>query len=485
MGFPFFGETLQMVLQPGQARRGGRDYRWDRGEPEARSSPAPPHARLSTAFLSQRGKFLQMKRRKYGFIYKTHLFGRPTVRVMGADNVRRILLGEHRLVSVHWPASVRTILGSGCLSNLHDSSHKQRKKVIMQAFSREALQCYVPVITEEVGNCLEQWLSCGERGLLVYPQVKRLMFRIAMRILLGCESRLASGGDAEQQLVEAFEEMTRNLFSLPIDVPFSGLYRGMKARNLIHARIEENIRAKICGLRAAEAGAGYKDALQLLIEHSWERGERLDMQASGSFGRSTAEFGLEVFQLKQSSTELLFGGHETTASAATSLITYLGLYPHVLQKVREELKSKDLLCKTNQDNKLDIETLEQLKYIGCVIKETLRLNPPVPGGFRVALKTFELNGYQIPKGWNVIYSICDTHDVADIFTNKEEFNPDRFMLPHPDDASRTEHALRRVSEKKEMRAPCKEKLEPFGDGTATCERASSLSLGASEQERGN
>lgn len=70
-----------------------------------------------------------MKRRKYGFIYKTHLFGRPTVRVMGADNVRRILLGEHRLVSVHWPASVRTILGSGCLSNLHDSSHKQRKKV--------------------------------------------------------------------------------------------------------------------------------------------------------------------------------------------------------------------------------------------------------------------------------------------------------------------------------------------------------------------
>lgn len=70
-----------------------------------------------------------MKRRKYGFIYKTHLFGRPTVRVMGADNVRRILLGEHRLVSVQWPASVRTILGSGCLSNLHDSSHKQRKKV--------------------------------------------------------------------------------------------------------------------------------------------------------------------------------------------------------------------------------------------------------------------------------------------------------------------------------------------------------------------
>lgn len=174
----------------------------------------------------------------------------------------------------------------------------------MQAFSREALQCYVPVIAEEVSSCLEQWLSCGERGLLVYPEVKRLMFRIAMRILLGCEPGPAGGGEDEQQLVEAFEEMTRNLFSLPIDVPFSGLYRvravcgvgvgdrklgrpltarslraqGVKARNLIHARIEENIRAKIRRLQAAEPDAGCKDALQLLIEHSWERGERLDMQ---------------------------------------------------------------------------------------------------------------------------------------------------------------------------------------------------------------
>lgn len=93
----------------------------------------------------------------------------------------------------------------------------------MQAFNREALQCYVPVIAEEVSSCLEQWLSCGERGLLVYPEVKRLMFRIAMRILLGCEPGPAGGGEDEQQLVEAFEEMTRNLFSLPIDVPFSGL----------------------------------------------------------------------------------------------------------------------------------------------------------------------------------------------------------------------------------------------------------------------
>ncbi|XP_007440816.1 cytochrome P450 26A1-like [Python bivittatus] len=380
MGLPFLGETLQLVLQ--------------------------------------RRKFLLMKRRKYGHIYKTHLFGRPTVRVMGVENVRHILLGEHRLVAVQWPASVRIILGSGCLSNLHDGQHKHRKKVIMKAFSREALEHYTPVIQEEVCACLKLWLSASSASgscLLVYPELKRLMFRIAMRILLGFQPNQA-GSTSEQQLVDTFEEMIRNLFSLPIYVPFSGLYKGLRARDVIHAKIEEIIREK---LDEKEPSNGYKDVLQLLIEHTQSRGEQLNMQ-----------------ELKESATELLFGGHETTASAATSLITFLGLHPEVLQKVRKELQEKGLLGNCSQEKLLGMEVLEQLKYTGCVVKETVRLSPPVPGGFRVALKTFELNGYQIPKGWNVIYSISDTHSVAELFTNKEEFNPDRFMVPFPEDASR-------------------------------------------------
>lgn len=70
-----------------------------------------------------------MKREKYGYIYRTHLFGNRTVRVTGADNVKQILLGEHRLVSAQWPASVRAILGTETLSNMHGAQHKTKKKV--------------------------------------------------------------------------------------------------------------------------------------------------------------------------------------------------------------------------------------------------------------------------------------------------------------------------------------------------------------------
>lgn len=95
-------------------------------------------------------------------------------------------------------------------------------QAIMRAFSREALEHYIPIIQEEVRAAVKEWLA-KDSCVLVYPEMKRLMFRIAMRILLGFEPEQIKTD--EQQLVEAFEEMIKNLFSLPIDVPFSGLYR--------------------------------------------------------------------------------------------------------------------------------------------------------------------------------------------------------------------------------------------------------------------
>lgn len=44
--------------------------------------------------------------------------------------------------------------------------------------------------------------------------------------------------------------------------------------------------------------------------------------------------------IKESATELLFGGHETTASTATSLIMFLGLNPQVVDRLRQELMDK-------------------------------------------------------------------------------------------------------------------------------------------------
>lgn len=65
---------------------------------------------------------------------------------------------------------------------------------------------------------------------------------------------------------------------------------------------------------------------------------------------------------------------------------------------------------------LNIESLEQLKYTGCVIKETLRINPPVPGGFRVALKTFELNVSNLMVSLLYDLEVLDYMDLYKVLT---------------------------------------------------------------------
>ena len=37
-----------------------------------------------------------------------------------------------------------------------------------------------------------------------------------------------------------------------------------------------------------------------------------------------------------------------------------------------------------------------------------------------------LQGFQIPKGWTVVFSIRETHENTDLFSNGDQFNPDRW-----------------------------------------------------------
>jgi len=42
-------------------------------------------------------KYQRQRQRQFGDIYRTHLFGRPTIVVIGEENVRKILLSEGKI----------------------------------------------------------------------------------------------------------------------------------------------------------------------------------------------------------------------------------------------------------------------------------------------------------------------------------------------------------------------------------------------------
>ncbi|KAM6390445.1 cytochrome P450 26C1 [Pluvialis apricaria] len=439
MGWPFFGETLHWLLQG--------------------------------------SRFHSSRRERYGNVFKTHLLGRPVVRVTGAENIRKILLGEHTLVSTQWPQSTQIILGSHTLLSSIGDLHRQRRKILARVFSRAALESYLPRIQKVVSWELRGW--CMEPGsIAVYSSAKTLTFRIAARILLGLRLEEKQFKD----LAKTFEQLVENLFSLPLNIPFSGLRKGIKARDMLHEFMEKAIQEKLQRNNPED----HSDALDFIINSAKEHGKEFTMQ-----------------ELKESAIELIFAAFFTTASASTSLILLLLKHPSVIEKIRRELMSHELYqqcehcpagpcpdtltaqsrnsrktflrptakdacedqsqppgameecspqpralpeptlpqsspcaepqprepsgqsCRCPSD--ISLEKLSRLRYLDCVIKEVLRVLPPVSGGYRTALQTFELDGYQIPKGWSVMYSIRDTHETATVYQSPPGgFDPDRF-----------------------------------------------------------
>ncbi|MBN3307162.1 cytochrome P450 26B1 [Amia ocellicauda] len=376
-------------------------------------------------WLFQGSGFHASRRQKYGNVFKTHLLGRPLIRVTGAENVRKVLMGEHNLVSVEWPQSTRTLLGPNSLANSIGDIHRKRRKVFAKVFSHEALESYLPKIQQVIQETLRVWSSNPE-PISVYQESQRLSFQMAVRVLLG----FRISDEEMRHLFNTFQDFVDNVFSLPIDLPFTGYRKGIRARDTLQKGIEKAIRDKLHNSQ----GKDYADALDILVESGKENGMELSMQ-----------------ELKESTIELIFAAFATTASASTSLIMELLKHPAVLEKLRDELRNNGILhngCLC--EGALRLDNICSLKYLDCVIKEVLRLYTPVSGGYRTAMQTFELDGFQIPKGWSVMYSIRDTHDTAAVFKDVETFDPERFSQERSEDKEGRFHYL------------------PFGGGVRTC-----------------
>ncbi|XP_055499332.1 cytochrome P450 26B1-like [Leucoraja erinacea] len=369
-------------------------------------------------WLLQGCEFHSSRRRQHGHVFKTHLLGRPVVRVSGAALLPPLLLEETSRVGVSWPRSAHDMLGPHSLANSSGHTHRARRKVYARVFSQAALDSYLPQIVKLVREAVTGW--CARPGpVSVYPENKRLTLRIAAAALLGSLP-------SQEELTDLFtnmEQLSENIFTLPIDVPGSGYRKGIRARDKLHQYLGKVIEAR----RQAGVCEDQPGALGILARSSKEQGMDMGVQ-----------------ELTEAAVELMFAAFATTASAATSLVLQLIKHPAVVAKLREELQTRALGAGAL------LRDISRLRYLDNVVKEVLRVLPPVSGGYRVALHTFELAGFQIPKGWSVLYSIRDTHNTSPIFQDLEEFNPDRFDEDQMKSKNLRFHYL------------------PFGDGVRRC-----------------
>ncbi|XP_071949265.1 cytochrome P450 26B1-like [Antedon mediterranea] len=360
MGWPIIGETFQLILKG--------------------------------------SKFYEERFKKHGKIFKTHVLGKPIIRVYGAENLQKIFQLENEILAPSLPTSTRSLLGQHAISGMFGTLHAVARKRIMEAFRHSALESYVPSIQKQIDETLENW--CSKEKVTVYPEMRELIFRVNGSTLCGfnySKTEILS-------LTETFKVFSDNIFCLPINIPGSGLNKGMKAREILLERIGASVRKK----RESDSLED-RTALRLLMEYMDETKDDVDDKI-----------------IKDVVLELLFASFSTTSSAATTLLMNLSRHPEVVARIKQELEESGLYSLDNVHG-LSLAEINSLKYTAAVVRESLRLTPPVGGGFRKVLQTFTLEGKQIPKGWTLLWSIRETMGYSSYYDNVDQFYPDRFI----------------------------------------------------------
>jgi cytochrome P450 len=78
-----------------------------------------------------------------------------------------------------------------------------------------------------------------------------------------------------------------------------------------------------------------------------------------------------------------------------------------------------------------VEQLASLPLLERVVKESLRILPPVPLNHRITAVETELGGYTIPRGTEVISSIYHTHRMPELYERPSHFLPERWEQLEP------------------------------------------------------
>ncbi|KAG4400013.1 hypothetical protein GLYMA_08G350800v4 [Glycine max] len=173
------------------------------------------------------------------------------------------------------------------------------------------------------------------------------------------------------------------------------------------------------------------------------------IEADGADNKLTRE-SAKAFAL-----DMFIAGTNGPASVLEWSLAELVRNPHVFKKAREEIESvvgKERLVKESD--------IPNLPYLQAVLKETLRLHPPTPIFAREAMRTCQVEGYDIPENSTILISTWAIGRDPNYWDDALEYKPERFLFS--DDPGKSKIDVRGQYYQ----------LLPFGSGRRSCPGAS-------------
>lgn len=167
---------------------------------------------------------------------------------------------------------------------------------------------------------------------------------------------------------------------------------------------------------------GYRRALQQMDTYLYQliAARRASLGEASDLLGSLIVSGMSDALIRDQLLTMLIAGHDTSTALLAWVIHLLATHDEIQQTLHAEIDSVlDARVPT-------LAAINQLSYLDRVIKESLRLYPPIHLGSRIAATEVEFQGYTFPPGTRVLYSIYLSHRHKAYWPNPQRFDPDRF-----------------------------------------------------------
>ena len=342
--------------------------------------------------------FSQYMADRYGPVHRSSAFMRKTVVMLGPEANEFVLMDRDRNFSSEggWNPLLGHLFPNGLMLRDFDN-HRAHRKIMQAAFKSPAMRNYIDYLNKGVSDRLDVWATHPDFNF--YPAIKQLTLDLAASVFLG----VPLGPEADR-LNKAFaDSVAAAIAVVRVPIPGTKFGRGVKGRKYIQVYLRDQVPAR-------RDGNG-EDMFTLLCQATDEDGNRFT-----------------VDEIVDHMNFLMMAAHDTLTSSMTTMIHELAQHNEWQDTLRQECRSVGL-----SPNLLPYDKLDDLQMMEWAFKETLRLNPPVPMIPRRTIRDVEFGGYKIPANTSITISPGHTHKMEEIWTNPENFEPDRFSDQRAED----------------------------------------------------
>jgi cytochrome P450 len=233
----------------------------------------------------------------------------------------------------------------------------------------------------------------------IADDMMKLTLYVVAKTLFDADVRNDSGrvGEALDVLLHAVIDASKTLIRLPEWIPTPKRARAKWSKETLHGVIGSIISER----RQTEEDKG--DLLSMLM-----------------LARDEDGTGMSDAQVLSEALTIFLAGHETTANTLTWTWYLLSQHPDIEAQLHEEVD------RVLAGGAPTLEKLGELTFTEQIIKESMRLYPPVWSFGRMAIEDVPVNDYVLPKNRTVVVAPWVVHRDARWYDEPAQFKPERW-----------------------------------------------------------